>query len=109
MYRKIAERALARVGHGRRWDQLLLQRRVKALAHRVIEAVADRAYRDADPGLLTAAGEQQSGVLGAVVGMMDHPARRAALRDGHLERRYASDSVAAWHSPSLGPRTRFPR
>jgi len=41
---------------------------------------------------------------------VNRKARRAALRDGHLEPRYTSDSVfAACHSPSLGPRARFPR
>jgi hypothetical protein len=57
-------------------DELLLQRGVEALADGVIEAVTLGPGREGDPGLLAAAGEEDRGVLAALVGMVDHPRGR---------------------------------
>src|ERR671930_1639023 len=45
-------------------DQLALQRGVEALDQRVVEAVAHRPHRRADPQLLQLAAERQAGELG---------------------------------------------
>src|SRR5208282_5165272 len=68
------EQRHARIGWGLEAaarEQLAFQGREEALAHRVVEAIADRAHRRAHPGLATARAELDRGVLGALVGVMD--------------------------------------
>src|ERR1039458_1589626 len=58
-------------------EQFAFQGGKEALAHRVIETVADRTHRGSHAGLLTAHPEGDRGVLGALVGMMNHLDRPA--------------------------------
>src|ERR1700688_522659 len=66
-------------------EQFAFERGEKTLAHRVIEAIADRAHRGPHAGLLTTFTEGERSILAAMIGMMDHAAR-TALAEGHVER-----------------------
>ena len=52
-------------------EQFAFQGREEAFAHRVIEAIADRAHRGAHSGCAAARAELDRGVLGALIGVMD--------------------------------------
>ena len=58
-------------------EQLALERGEEALAQGVVVAVADRAHRRPHPGLPASLAEGDGGVLGALVGVMDHVGRPA--------------------------------
>src|SRR5271167_2445373 len=66
-------------------QQLAFQGREEALAHRVVEAIADRSHRRSHPGFATARAELDRSVLSALVGMMDDLAG-AALPQRQVER-----------------------
>src|SRR5260221_7695857 len=65
-------------------EQLAFQGGEKALAHGVVETVADRTHRGSHPGLLAAHAEGDRGVLSTLVGMMDH-LDRPALPERHVQ------------------------
>src|SRR4051794_24740294 len=102
-------------------DEVLLQARVEALEHGVVEAVAAASHRDVDPDAAAAAREDQRRELRAPVAVMDQADVRTTARDGHLERvddelcaevigeRPADDppAVAVHHAGQLQPA--FPR
>jgi len=54
-----------------RIEKLALKRRIEALAHRIVVAVADRSHRRAYDGLAATRTEGDGRVLGALIGMMD--------------------------------------
>src|ERR1019366_3106596 len=66
-------------------EQLAFQGREEALAHRVVEAIADRSHRRTYPGFAAARAELDRGVLGALVGVMDDVAG-TALPQRKIER-----------------------
>src|SRR5256886_11438131 len=65
-------------------EQLALERREEALAHRVVVGIAHTTHRGPDAGLATPPTEGERSVLAAVVGVMNH-LRRLTLGDGHLQ------------------------
>src|SRR5712671_5799425 len=66
-------------------EQFTFERGEETLAHRVIEAIADRAHRRPQAGLLATFAEGQRGVLAVLVRVMNH-AGGAALCERHVER-----------------------
>src|SRR5579863_4729609 len=66
-------------------EQLAFERGEKALAHRVVEAIADRAHRGSYARLLTALAEGQGGILTALIGVMNHGSG-PTLPQGQVER-----------------------
>src|SRR5438477_2799042 len=65
-------------------EQLAFQGREEAFAHRIVEAIADRAHRGAHPGFAAACAELDRGVLSALIGVMDDRAG-AALPQRKIE------------------------
>src|ERR1700736_3095298 len=53
-------------------EQFAFERGKEALAHRVIEAIADRAHRGSHAGLAAALAEGERSVLTTLVRMMNH-------------------------------------
>ncbi len=66
-------------------EQLAFQGGEKTFAHRVIETVAYRPHRWPHSRLTTTYPERDRGVLGALVGVMNHR-RRFALAERHVDR-----------------------
>jgi len=66
-------------------EQLALERRVKAFAHRVVVAISDRSHRRKDSRFFAALAERNGRILRALVGMMHHAPWLAAI-DRHVER-----------------------
>jgi len=60
-------------------EQLALERREEALAHRVVVAVPDRSHGGSDPCLPAALAEFDRRVLASLVRVMDHVVRAAPL------------------------------
>ena len=85
-------------------DQLGLQGGEEALRHRVVVAVAHRAHRHRDVGLLADFPKRIRGVLGPVVGVMRHLVPGSTTCDGHLERLEGVSGI-----PCIGPFPVLPR
>src|ERR1700757_283231 len=86
-------------------EQLAFERGEKALAHRIIEAIAHRAHRGPHPGLLAASAEGQRGILAALIRMMNHAAR-TPLSERHVERlKHQLGAQIALHRPAHDPAT----
>src|SRR5262249_46876352 len=66
-------------------EQLALERREEALAHRVVVRVPDRAHGWPHAHVAAALPEGDRRVLTALIGMMDYVCR-SALREGHVQR-----------------------
>src|SRR5215813_507439 len=66
-------------------EQLALERREEALAHRVIVRVPDRAHGWPHAHVAAALAEGNQCVLAAPIRMMNH-VWRSALREGHVQR-----------------------
>ena len=66
-------------------NQLTFERCEEALAHRIVEAVADRSHRRTDASFATSLAELDRGVLTALIGVMND-GRRRTLRDRHVQR-----------------------
>src|ERR1700694_1909938 len=66
-------------------EQFTFERGKETLAHRVIEAIADRAHRGPHARLAAALAEGERSVLAALVRMMNHGGG-AALPEGQVER-----------------------
>jgi hypothetical protein len=65
-------------------EQLALQGGKEALAQSVVEAVAHRAHRGANPRLTATLAEGQGGVLCTLIGVVDHPFGPTLLQ-GHVQ------------------------
>src|SRR5258708_21712685 len=66
-------------------EQFAFERGEETLAHRVIEAIADRAHRGPHAGLAAALAENDRSVLAPLVRMMNH-LFWPALPEGQVER-----------------------
>jgi len=66
-------------------EQFAFERSKEALAHSVVEAIADRTHRRPYARLLTALAKGQRSILAALVGVMNHGGG-TALANGHVER-----------------------
>ena len=83
--------------------QLAFERRIEALAHRVVVTIADRAHRWDDPGFLTALPECNRGVLGALIRVVDD-ANRVPLMNGHVKRiEHELRLEMCFHRPTNNP------
>lgn len=81
-------------------EQFALQGREEAFAHRVVEAIADRAHRRAHPGFAAACAELDRGVLGALIGVMDDFGR-TALPQRKIERlEHQLGAQMGFHGPA---------
>src|SRR3712207_2719175 len=76
-------------------DQLAFEGGEEGLDEGIVVAIADRAHRDADPGLTAAAAEGQTGVLAAVVRVVDQDGRRAAFQSA-MSRASTTSSARRW-------------
>jgi hypothetical protein len=65
-------------------EQLALERRVEALAHRIVVAVANRTHRRTDTRFATALAEGDRGVLAALIGVVND-VRGPTPIDRHIE------------------------
>src|SRR5215207_4905211 len=65
-------------------EQLAFEGGEEGFAQSIVEAIADRSHRRADPGFPAAAAKGKGGVLATLIGMMDD-ILRTALLDGHLQ------------------------
>lgn len=66
--------------------QFGLQGGVEALCQRAVQGITDSAHRTNDPRLLESAGEDDSGVLGTVIRVVDHGSGGFAALHGHVDR-----------------------
>src|SRR5713101_8652238 len=79
-------------------EQFAFERGKEALAHRVIEAIADGAHRGSHAGLAAALAEGERSVLATLVRMMDHgggpalPQRQVERRHLYSDRKTASNA-----------------
>src|SRR5713101_8642978 len=79
-------------------EQFAFERGKEALAHRVIEAIADRAHRGSHAGLAAALAEGDRSVLATLVRVMNHgggpalPQRQVERRHLYSDRKTASNA-----------------
>src|SRR5215471_11274823 len=84
-------------------EQLAFERGEKALAHRVVEAVAHRAHRGPHPGLLAASSEGQRGVLATLIRMMNHTVSAPLLECQVQRLHHQLGAQMALHRPAHDP------
>ena len=67
-------------------DEFALQRREETLGQRVVVAISYRAHGGANIHRPTPLAKRNRGILGTLVGMMDHALIGTSLAQGHIER-----------------------
>src|SRR5712692_8736609 len=81
-------------------EQFTFERGEEALAHRVIEAIADGAHRGSHAGLTAALAEGDRSVLATLVRMMNHGGG-PTLPEGQVERlQHQFRAQMGFHSPA---------
>src|SRR5713226_7077214 len=84
-------------------EQFAFERGKEALAHRVIEAIADGAHRGPHAGLAAALAEGERSVLATLVRMMNHGGG-PTLPEGQVERlQHQFRAQMGFHRPATYP------